>query len=51
MTVFQDLFGTWGGMLTVFIIIVAALGIPAGIAWVLGHEIKGPMERNAPTPK
>jgi hypothetical protein len=48
MTVYQDLFGTWGGVLTVFIIVVAALGIPVGIALVLNREIKGPAEKSHP---
>lgn len=45
MSVYQDLFGTWGGILTVFIIVMAALGIPAGIMLVLNREIKGPAEK------
>ena len=47
MSVYQDLFGTWGGILTVFIVAMAALGIPAGIALVLNREIKGPAETHA----
>jgi len=45
MSVYQDLFGTWGGILTVFVIVISALGIPAGIALALTREIKGPVEK------
>lgn len=40
-----DLMGTWSGVLSVLVIVLSALAIPAGILWALLRQFKGPIEQ------
>lgn len=38
--VLADLFGSWGGVLTLFIILVCALAMPLGIYFAMKNAVK-----------
>lgn len=38
--VLADLFGSWGGVLTLFIVAVCALAIPAGIYFAMKNAVR-----------
>ena len=39
-----ELLGNYSGALSLIVILLSALGIPAGVLWALMRQVKGPME-------
>jgi hypothetical protein len=40
----MDLLGTWSGVLSLAVILICALGIPAAVFWALMRQVKGQIE-------
>lgn len=48
----MDLFGTWSGLLSLLVILLSAVAIPAGVYLALVRQVKGPIERaRTPAPE
>lgn len=47
----MDLFGTWSGLLSLIVILLSAVAIPAGVYIALVRQVKGPIELAAAPPQ